>query len=516
MTVQIPVELDRKADEPLQLQLFAQIRGLVLSGRLRPGQPLPASRVLAEQLGVSRNTVVLAYDRLLSEGYLETRRGRGTFVSAAVPEQTLRIAAAAADRLEGEARPIPRRPPVRAFRAQAVVDPHRGRLFADFWLGRPDPGLFPLRLWRSLVLDHLAQTSVGLAEYGDPAGLPDLRRAIAERLGPTRGITVDPDQVIVTGGSQEALNVIARLLVDEGTPVVIENPTYQGAAFVFESYGARLVPVPVDAEGIDVDALPREPAALLYVTPSHQYPLGFTLSRERRLRLLDWARRTGARIVEDDYDSDFRYEGSPLIALKGLDQRGTVIYIGTFSKSLGAGLRLGFLVVPPDLASPAATVKALLDNGRPWMEQAVLAAFLRSDSFDHHLRRIRQCYRSRRDCLIEALRRHFGEIELSGVEGGMHLAWHLPAGLPPAPILEARARERGVGVYSLSGGAAWDFGGCRYTPSTLLFGYAAVPEAVIPAAVAQLAAVVAAWRGRPTRPAAPGRSAQAQTAPARP
>lgn len=498
--MEIPVELDRSSRQPLQRQLFEEFRHLMLSGCLRPGMPVPASRALAEQLGVSRNTVVLAYERLIAEGYLQTRKTIGTCVSQDLPETCLsppgrdEAVPVAADSA------VPAAHPRIAFRgrAQAVVDPHR--LACDFWLGRPDPHSFPVKTWQRLVNQALAQAGSRLTEYRDPGGLAELREAIAAHLGMARGISVAPEQVIITAGSQGGLNLAARLLVRHGTRVATENPCYQGAAFLFESYGAELVPVPVDESGIEVEQLPPEGLALLYVTPSHQYPLGFTLSLARRLKLLDWARRCGAFVIEDDYDSDFRYRGSPLTALMGLDRHNCVMYLGTFSKSVGAGLRLGYLVVPQALVPAARCAKALLDNGHSWLEQAVMAEFIRSGSFANHLRRIRHLYGERRDCLVEALREHFGEVRLSGLDGGMHLAWHLHEELPSAPELQELALGEGVGIYWLGSGAAYDYGGCAYSDRTVVLGYSSLNERQIQAGIERTALAVARWRGAPGVP----------------
>lgn len=489
--MEIPVELDHGSRLSLQSQLFEQFRRLILGGHLRSGTPVPASRALAEQLGVSRNTVLLAYDRLIAEGYLQTREATGTYVSFELPENCL-AAARRGDVKPGAASSAKECHIPFHGQAQAVVNPHR--LAYDFWLGRPDPHSFPIKIWRRLVNKALAHAGSRLTEYRDPGGLADLREAVAGHLGMARGISVTPEQVIITAGSQEGLNLAARLLVRAGTRVATENPCYQGAAFLFESYSAELVPVPVDEAGIDVDQLPREGVTLLYVTPSHQYPMGFTLSLERRLKLLDWARRCGAYIVEDDYDSDFRYRGSPLTALAGLDQYGCVMYLGTFSKSVGAGLRLGYLVVPKALAQAARTAKALLDNGHPWLDQAVMADFIRSGSYANHLRRIRHLYNERRDCLVESLRRHFGDVRLSGLESGMHLAWHLPDDLPPAMQLQELALREGVGIYTLDSGAAHDFGGCAYRDRTVVLGYSSLSEGQIDAGIERIAQAVARSR----------------------
>lgn len=504
MTLHLPLKLDASAAASLQSQLFEQIRDLILRGRLRPGAPMMATRALSHQLGVSRNTVLLAYERLIAEGYLQSRAAVGTFVSFDLPEDCLRLNDPVR-RGEAQGRQADRHPVSFVGRAQMVVNPKRHKLAIDFWVGRPDNRSFPLKAWRRHVLRSLAAAGPELTEYGSPAGLYELRCAVAEYLGPARGITATPEQVIVVAGCQQALNIVARMFVRQGTPVVVESPCYQGAAYLFESYGARLLPVRVGPDGLDVAALPADPVGLAYVTPSHQYPLGVTLSLEGRLRLLEWAWRVGAYVVEDDYDSDFRYQGSPLTALKGLDTHGSVIYLGTFSKSIGAGLRVGYMVVPRELVEPATTVKALLDNGNPWLEQAALAEFIIGGGYANHLRRIRQTYLARRDCLIEALRHHFGDgIELAGLEGGMHLVWRLPADWMSAAELQAAAQSRGVGIYSLPSGAAYEPRPSEYTDRTIMLGYSSLTERQIREGIARLADIVADSRAPAKVPATVG------------
>lgn len=490
--MEIPISVGPNARKSLQAQIYEQIRNLILGGRVKPGMPLPASRALAEQLGVSRNTVMLAYGRLAAEGYIQTRQTVGTYVSLELPEDCL-TAKHPASVADARVQDFSRRRPI-AFegRAQAVVN--EKPLAYDFWLGRPDPHSFPIKTWRRLINRTLVIAGSRLTEYRDPAGLIDLRKAIADHLGPARGINVHPDQIVIVAGSQEGLNLTARLLLREGMSVALENPAYQGAAYLYESYRARLIPVCVDDSGLCVDELPEAGAVLLYVTPSHQYPMGYTLSLSRRLRLLDWAWRTGTYIVEDDYDSDVRYRGSPIAALMGLDSHDCVIYLGTFSKSVGAGLRLGYVVVPKHLAGPARQVKALLDNGHPWLEQAVLAEFMAGGGYDNHLRRIRQSYAARCDCLVDSLRQHFGEVVVSGTECGMHIAWHLAEDLPRAAELQAMAAARGVGIYTLQSGAACDFGGCAYAERTIVLGFSPLNERQIRSGVERIASAVDAAR----------------------
>lgn len=495
--MEIPILIDPSNRLSLQAQIYDQVRKLILGGRLKPGTPVPASRALAGQLGVSRNTVMLAYDRLGAEGYLQMRETIGTYVSVELPEDCL-TAKQSALVSEANVQELASRRPI-AFEGRAQRLFNDRYLTYDFFLGRADPHSFPIKAWRRLINRAMVTAGTRLMEYQDPAGLFGLRKAIADRIGPARGINVDPDQIVIVAGCQEGLNLTARLLLRDGMCAVIENPAYQGAAYLYESYRARLVPVRVDESGLCIDDLPEAGAALLYVTPSHQYPMGFTLSLERRLRLLDWARRTGTYIVEDDYDSDFRYRGSPIAALMGLDSHGCVIYLGTFSKSIGSGLRLGYLVLPKHLVQPARAVKALLDNGHPWLDQVVLAEFLACGGFDNHLRRIRQTYAERRDCLTECLNRYFGEVVISGAECGMHIAWHLGEDLPRAVELQAMAAEHGVGVYTLQSGAACDFGGCAYSERTLMLGFSSLNEQQIRSGIERIAAAVDAARG--TRPA---------------
>lgn len=475
----------------LQSQIVEQIRRMILDGRLRSGDFLPTTRALSEQIGISRNTTMQAYERLMAEGYIQTRPYVGTFVSAEIPETAFCTDVCACGPKSGDITVdvsdanLSLR--LENLRAHGIVNPHAKRLLADFWVGRPAPEAFPLKTWANLVRRRLNRSGAVLTEYRDPAGLMDLRQAIADHLGPTRGLTADPDQIIIVGGSQDGLNLIARLLIGPGSPAVVESPCYQGAAYLFESFGAELYPVPVDEDGIDVSRIPDVDRALAYVTPSHQYPLGATMSLERRLALLKWASECRSYIIEDDYDSNFRFVGSPVTALKGLDRGDRVFYLGTFSKSMGPALRLGFVVVPRAFAKPAQTLKALMNNGQPWLEQAAMADFMMSGAYARHLRRLRQLYLSRRNAALSALERHFGTIEVSGEDSGMHFVWRLPDGLPKAGEIERRALEAGVGIYGLNSGAAHHFGKAEESDRHLVLGYAALSETDIDLGIAQLA-----------------------------
>jgi GntR family transcriptional regulator / MocR family aminotransferase len=483
--VVIPLSVKRvRGGETLQKQLYRQIRDSILTGTLRPGTSLPSSRELAQELGVSRNTAILAYEWLCNEGYLESRQGAGTFVTARLPD--IYLASPDTSVIPEEIVDAPKRPHI-VFRGERHVMVERGvNGPIDFWYGSLNWRNFPLKAWRQLLIENLSRSSNNLSRYDNPCGNLELRQAIAENVGATRGIRATPDQIVVTAGAQEAMNLICRLLVERGVRVAVEDPCYAGAARIFRSYGADLVPVPVDKQGIDLARLETVAAALAYVTPSHQFPTGVTLTLERRLRLLQWAQTVGAYVVEDDYDSDFRYDGPPLAALAGLDRNGCVLYMGTFSKSVGAGLRLGFLVIPQHLVDVTMTVKSLATYGHPWLDQIVLAEFIRSGGYRRHLRRIRQLYRRARDTLVHSIERHFGPQELSGQDAGMHLMWTLPPHLPAPVKFAAAAASEGVGIYTLSAVGAIEFENQSYAHSVVL-GYSALSDDQIEAGIRRIA-----------------------------
>jgi GntR family transcriptional regulator/MocR family aminotransferase len=463
---------------------------MILEGRLRPGEPVPATRLLSDQLGIARNTVALAYERLAAEGYIEARRSVGTFVSMQIPEMALFAATHKSTSPMRRPRRTTGERTSQVLRSQTLVNPHRRRLVADFWVGRPDPDSFPRKAWARLMVQRLLSSGSALTEYRDPAGLLELRQAIADRVRPTRSIETGPDEIIVVGGCQDGLNLVSRILLEAGSTAVVEQPCYQGAAFLFESFGASIFPVPVDDRGIDCRRLPNIKNAIAYVTPSHQYPLGVTMSLERRLELLAWAAKTNSYILEDDYDSDFRFHGAPVAALKGLDRMGRVIYLGTFSKSLGAGLRLGYVIVPSELIDKARHMKTLMNNGQPWLEQATLADFMRGGSYERHVRQIRKRYHLRRTALLSALKKYFGGAEIVGDEAGMHLAWRLPEGLPPASEVERLAIDAGVGVYTLASGGAVSYGAPPENEKYLVLGFSSLTEREIANGISRLSEVL--------------------------
>ena len=500
--MELTLALDARSDRPLQTQIFDQVRRLILSGGLRPNMALPPSRALAAQMRVSRNTVLLAYERLAAEGYVESRATAGVFVAPIPPDDLLRMQGAGALDTNG---PIPEPPgePLLCFAGSPGGGGDRPAL--DFWVGRSDPAMFPLQAWRRIVSRLLASESTYLTDYCDPAGLPALRKAIADHLGRARGMSVADDQIIVTAGGQDALNLVVNLLSGHTRQLCIENPCYLGASMLFSGTGLAIHTAPVDGEGLVVERLPQARGSLLYVTPSHQFPTGAMMTLPRRLALLRWAEETDSFIVEDDYDSDFRYDGPPLTSLAGLDRGRRVLYAGTFSKSVGAGLRLGFAAVPRLMWDDARMLKARMSNGQSWLEQAALASFLDEGHFDRHLRRLRQVYKGRRDALVAALRANFRKPAITGAESGLHLVWRLPPGSPPARDVQAAARRQGVGAYALSSGAAFDFS-ADPPDDALVLGYSSLDETRIAAAVARLRLLLDDWPAAVDRPARQARS----------
>jgi GntR family transcriptional regulator/MocR family aminotransferase len=371
---------------PMFQRVYEALRAEILEGRLGPGARLPSSRSLAGDLGVSRTTVLLAYDQLLAEGYVDGRVGSGTYVASELPEVALSAEAPATG--ESPHEPVPARLSSygrRAVDADVMVPARAGAVRYDFRYGLPPVEEFPHETWRRLLARRARSASLNSLRYGPSAGIPKLRVAIADYLRRSRAVACTPEQVVVVNGSQQALDLAARVLVDPGDAVVIEEPHYQGARKVFQAAGARLVPVPTDAEGLDPSKLPidadADGARLLYVTPSHQFPTGATMTLCRRLALLAWAERAGVYVLEDDYDSEFRYEGRPVESMQGLDRAGRVIYAGTFSKVMFPSLRVGYLVLPQPLVEPFAAAKWLTDRHTPTLEQEALADFLAEGHF---------------------------------------------------------------------------------------------------------------------------------------
>jgi GntR family transcriptional regulator/MocR family aminotransferase len=448
----LSVPLDERAAAPMFRQLYEGIRTAILSGRFEAGMRLPASRMLASELGVSRTTVLNGYEQLLAEGYLVGRLGSGTYVAPTLPEELL----------QAHTLPQALRPPARRSRllsrrgatlaaAPRPIVPRAGRP-RPFRPGVPALDAFPSELWLRLTKKYTRRMFAELGDYGDPAGYRPLRQAIAAYLQAARGVCCDADQIIVVSGAQQALDLAARVLLDPGEAAWVEDPSYIGARGALSGTGVQVVGVPVDREGLDVaGAARRHPRArLCYVTPSHQYPLGVTMSLSRRLALLDWARRASAWIVEDDYDSEFRYAGRPLAALQGLDRDRRVLYVGTFSKVLFPALRLGYLVAPPDLVDAFVAARTLADHHSPTLPQAVLAEFIADGHLARHVRRMRTLYAERQTALLAAVRRELdGCLSVAPAEAGLHLVGWLGEGEDDR-VASRRAAAHGVETPPLS------------------------------------------------------------------
>jgi len=473
------LQFRRDDSESNNQQLYRLIRDGILQEILPPGLRLPSSRQLADELGVARNTVLHTYERLAAEGYVSAGVGRGTFVLDTRP-----------DRLHGQ--PAASLPPARP--ADSLVS-RRGhdlvsqagagqRQWGAFMPGVPEIRTFPARTWMRLQNRQWRKPQPELLTYSVGPGLPALRQQLADYLRSSRGVRCTPEQIIITNGAHAALQLIALLLGDPGDKAWVEEPGYWGVHSVWRSAGLDTVPVPVDDEGLQVDAGHGE-ARLIFVSPSHQYPLGAVMSLARRRRLLAHARRHGSWIVEDDYDSEFRYGRPPLPSLQGLDQHGRVIYLATFSKVMYPGLRLAYMVVPESLVHSFQTGLSELYRGGQYLTQAVLADFIAEGHFVAHIRRMRQLYAQRRQALLHAIRLHFGDsLPIHDGSAGLHLVLGLPPGSDDLAVSHA-AQQAGVLTRPLS-----QYYRAGPAQAGLLLGYAHVDEADIPRHFAVLAAVI--------------------------
>ncbi|QWF77576.1 MocR-like pyridoxine biosynthesis transcription factor PdxR [Amycolatopsis sp. CA-230715] len=418
----------------LAARIYRQLLEAILDGRLRAGDRLPPTRELARTLEVSRNTVAVAYDRLTAEGFVVSRVGAGTFVAAPATDRTR------GRRAPGGAGIRPRA----VWRDVPVSEGPAETPEFDFRVGVPDPSLFPHTTWRRFVARELRPDDVP-AGYGDPAGHEGLRAAIARYTGVARSVRAAAEDVLITQGAQQALDLVGKVLIDPGTRVAVEDPGYPPARRIFHTLGARVTAVPVDSEGIDVAAIPPD-TRLVYVTPSHQFPLGTPMSLARRTALLDWAERHGAVLVEDDYDTEFRFEDRPLEPLQSLDPAGRVLYVGTFSKTMLPSLRLGFLVAPASLRPALRAAKQLSDWQGDLAVQAALARFIDEGLLARHVRRAAREYGARRGRIKAGLAEEFGgRLELVPAAAGLHLCAHLgPQETVEVPEALSRARKLGV------------------------------------------------------------------------
>jgi GntR family transcriptional regulator / MocR family aminotransferase len=476
-------QVDRGSGTPLFRQVYLEIRGAILARRLAPGTKLPSTRRLAARLGMARASVVSAYEQLLAEGYLAGKVGSGTYIAPDLPEAVER-------RDLARARPPLARPPRLPARVKALEALVPSTAEADprpFNPGRCSVDARTLEAWRAISGQAVRSLGPAHLGYSDARGLIELRTAIAEYLAAARAVRCAPEQIVVTAGTQQAVDIAIRVLLDPGDEVWVEDPGYAMTHAALTAAGVRCQPIPVDQDGLDVAAgiaaAPRARAAL--VTPSHQFPLGVTLSMPRRLELLAWAREAGAWIVEDDYDSEFRYGGRPLASLQGLDDGERTIYVGTLNKLLFPGVRVGYAVVPPALLRAFVNMRHLTDRHPPSLGQMVVAEFMRQGHFAGHIRRVRLVCRDQRDTLVSELRRLAPDrLSVDAVDQGKHLVAYLARGLSDVGV-EAAALRRGVVTRAISRMYR------KATPrSGLLLGFTGYSRAAIASAAGTLARVV--------------------------
>jgi len=475
------IAVDRRSPKALHKQIYDSYRVAILEGRLRPSQRIPSTRVLAAELGVSRFPVLNAYAQLLAEGYFESRVGAGTVVCSALPDR-FTISAPASVQVAGS-RQRPRPVARRASILHRFEIPPWIRGLGAFGVGQVAFDQFPLRTWTNLVVRHCRNMSAHSFHYGEHMGSEGLREAIASYLRTSRSVRCEAKQVLIVGGSQQALEISARVLLDPGSSVWVEDPGYRLARDAFALTDCNLVPVPVDKEGLIVaEGIKRcSKARAAIVTPSHQFPLGVTMSVQRRLELLNWAENSGSWIIEDDYDSEYRYESSPIPSLQGLDANERVIYIGTFSKVLSPSLRLGYIVIPLPLVDRFLIVRRAMDICPPSFYQDVVADFMNEGHFGRHIRRMRILYRERRSALVDSLNRELGsKAEVLGSEAGMHLTITLQGGIDDRTIA-ARAARQNLWIWPLSG----SYLGPEARPGFIL-GFGSTAAADIPGSVRTL------------------------------
>ena len=440
--------LDPHSPVPCYQQIYAALRQKILTGQLAPRQRLPSTRALAQSLGVARATVTQSYDQLLSEGYLQTVVGSGTYVGDQLPETLLHA--------PGTEPVLSESPPSLTLSAygQRLAEVAAGpspepNTPISFRYGRPALDQVPLGIWRQLLSRHCRRAD-WLDYATDPMGYGPLRDAIATYLTQARAVQCHPDQILITNGTQQALSLATQILVSPGDTVALEEPSYLSARRIFASQGANLRPIPVDGEGLKVDTLVEAtgPIRLVYVTPSHQFPTGAVLSLPRRLALLAWAQRQGALILEDDYDSEYRYGGWPIPALQGLGSGQSVLYLGTFSKVLFPALRIGYMVLPLALVPIFSRAKWLADRQVPTLEQAVLADFIAEGHLERHIRRMRSHYDRQRQTMVTAFQTHFGpRATILGDKAGLHMMVRFQTKMPDAELI-VRAERLGVGLIS--------------------------------------------------------------------
>lgn len=437
------IQVDRRAREPLHRQIYNAYRTAIVERALRPKQQVPSTRTLALELGVSRIPVLNAYAQLLAEGYFEARVGAGTVVSSTLPDEVPSLQRPPASTTFRRITPVPRNHV--ALPAMGTILPWLGSRLGAFSPGQPAFDQFPFQVWSRLVARQSRNLRLPSMHYGSPMGSQALREAVASYLRTARGVLCEAEQIMIVSGSQQALEITTRALLEPGSSVWMEEPGYRFARAIFNLHGCQVVPVPVDRDGLNVSAGINQcrNARAALVTPSHQYPLGVTMSASRRLQLLEWAHESGSWIIEDDYDSEYRYETSPIASLQGLDRGSHVVYIGTFSKVLFPSLRLAYLVIPRNLIEQFLAVRFTFDIAPPSFFQLVVADFMREGHFSRHIRRMRLLYRDRRSALLEHLRSELDiPIDVAGEQAGLHLSIRLPRVFRDQEISERASKQR--------------------------------------------------------------------------
>ncbi|MBV9265398.1 MAG: PLP-dependent aminotransferase family protein [Acidobacteriaceae bacterium] len=475
------IEIDRNSGAPLHRQVYDAYRAAIYRGDLRPGQRVSSSRVLADEIRISRAPVLEAYAQLLAEGYFESRGGVGTFIAHSLPEQ-----------LTSANRHVKTLSGLRAVsRGSSLYSPCNvasiNRTCGAFVVHQPAFDQFPFNIWSDLAARHSRNPHASALQHVSPLGLERVRSEICAYLRGARAVQCDPGQIMIVSGSQQALDITVRVLLDPGCQVFLEEPGYSLQRSILQAAGCRLVPVPVDQEGMNIGlAMDRGlRARAAFVTPSHQYPLGWTMSATRRLHLLTWAQTTGAWIVEDDCGSEYRYDGSPIRSVQGMDANSRVIYIGTFSKALFPSLRVGYVVIPHDLVERFCAVRFAMDIFPPYLYQEVLADFMSQGHFGRHIRKMRKLYGERRKVLVANLHGVFGDmLEVHGAEAGMHITVTLPGGHRDTEIA-VKAFHSGIGLLPLSP-FYWK-GPARHG---FLLGFGSAPVDQIPAAVGAMRALL--------------------------
>ena len=450
------VKLDGRRKRPMFRQIYDSVRNAILDGQLSKGFALPSSRELATELGVSRMTVVSAYDQLIAEGYLTSAVGRGTFVSRELPEEHQMVQFQNRQPLSG--RSAGGDTPFLSKTGKQFLSERNGLPdFSQGWLKPFCPGIpaldqFPIETWTRISRQRWKRFSASDLSYGHPAGYLPLRKSIAEYVQAFRGVRCDHTQVMVLGGTQQAVDVTARLMLDKGDKVLFENPGYRTARSAIVARGAKIVPMPVDENGAVIsEGIRRAPtASLAYVTPSHQFPMGVTLSIERRMELINWAQRNNSLIIEDDYDSEYRYAQRPIPSLQGLDQSGRTVYIGSFSKVIFPALSMGYAIVPAVVTEAFESALAIVGRPPSILDQIILNDFIKQGHFGRHLRRMRKIHQERRTVLVDSIEEHLhGKLQIVGSDAGLHCTARMLTNENAAVVAE-KIRRRGVVIRDLS------------------------------------------------------------------